>query len=344
MNYILLDFKEVKDNLLPLTYFRPVAEIRCGIMTLKEKWENVLQQPVSHLTEAYLQEKFPVRYEKDNIYINSSLLADNNLVKLITKLQPNEIIKQNGRMIAFRTGGLTWEEAQNFEGKIKEYKGDVDVLTAPYDIFQKNEAQIHLDFERLTGGKTSQKISSTNTIIGDYPVFLEEGVHMEACIINAEKGPVYFGRDAVILEGSMLRGPLAVLDKAVIKMGAKIYGGTTIGPYSKVGGEVQGSVFFGYSNKGHDGYLGNSVIAEWCNLGADTNNSNLKNNYSKVKIWNYPKQDYVDTGLQFCGLIMGDHTKAGIATMFNTGTVAGVSSNIFGGVYQPKFFPSFKWG
>jgi len=344
MNFILVDFVNIKNNLLPLTYFRPVAGIRCGIFTLQEKWEYLLQQPVSCLTENYLQEKFPVHYESVNTYINAAVFADEKLLQAIDNLKTGEVLKKDESVIAFKAEVLNWQQAQEYKAKPVEYTGQVDGIFAPYDIFQKNKEQIQKDFQWITQNRTGESISPTNTVIGDYPVFLEKGVKMEACIINAEEGPVYFGKNVVILEGAMMRAPLAILDHAVIKMGAKIYNGTTIGPHCKVGGEVQGSVFFGYSNKGHDGYLGNSVIAEWCNLGADTNNSNLKNNYSKVKIWNYPQRDFVDTGLQFCGLIMADHSKSGIATMFNTGTVVGVSSNIFGGDYQPKFFPSFKWG
>ena len=344
MNFILFDNIDVRNNLLPLTYFRPVAEIRCGILTIREKWEKALLQPVSYLTEKYLQEKFPAKYTTDNTYINASLFPDKRLIESILNLKKNDVLVQNSQIIAFRTSEIDFESAQNFKGNTIEFSPEVDGINHTYDIFNKNHQQIHIDFVNITKNKKTEILSKTNTIIGKFPVFIEKGAKIEACIINAEEGPVYFGENSVILEGSMIRGPFAALEHSVVKMGAKIYGGTTIGPHSKVGGEIQGSVFFGYSNKGHDGYLGNSVIAEWCNLGADTNNSNLKNNYSKVKMWNYPQQNFVDTGLQFCGLIMGDHSKCGIATMFNTGTVVGVNSNIFGGDFQPKFFPSFKWG
>jgi len=344
MNYILTDISHIKTSLLPLTYFRPVGEIRCGILTIKEKWEKHLKTSISHLTEEYLQEKFPVRYQKDNIYINSALFPDQQLIASIEQLQPGEVLVSNHLTLAFRTGKADWKTTQQFKGKIIEYPYKIDGVLNIYEIFLKNGEQILLDFSLITKERKSFPVSTTNTVIGDFPIFIEEGVKMEACIINTESGPVYLGKNSVILEGSLIRGPFASLEHSVVKMGAKIYGGTTIGPYTKVGGEIKDTVFFGYANKAHDGYLGDSVISEWCNLGAGTNNSNLKNNYSTVKLWNYLSRDFEDTGLQFCGLIMGDHSKCGIATMFNTGTVVGVSSNIFGGNYQPKFFPSFKWG
>ena len=344
MNFILFDKKITKRALLPLTYFRPVSDIRCGILTLKEKWEYYLDRQVSVLSEAYLSKKFPVHFEEDNIYINSALLPDIALVDAVLNLQTNEKLLYGDKVLAFRTGKLSWEACGNFEGKAKSYQKAVEFIERPYDIFSKNASQIKADFEFLTRNRRSKELSETNIKIGKNPVFIEEGAVVEAVIFNTDDGPVYIGKNVKILEGSMVRGPFASLDNSVVKMGAKIYGGTTLGPNSKVGGEVKDVVFFGNSNKGHDGYLGDSVVAEWCNFGADTNNSNLKNNYSKVKLWDYTQKAFTDTGLQFCGLIMGDHSKCGIATMFNTGTVVGVCSNIFGGDYQPKFFPSFKWG
>ncbi len=347
MNYILFDTNYIRTFLLPLTYFRPISKIRCGILTLKEKWEYVLQSSVSVLTEEYLLQKFPVKYQQDNIYINSAVFPDERLVAAINKLQRREVLVKNDLVLAIRQERLTFDAVQtiriNDDNKVL-YQGEVEFINRPYDIFTKNAKQIKSDFSLITSGRTGQKLSSTNTKIGKHPVFLEEGAVVEAVIFNTDDGPVYIGKNVKILEGSMIRGPFAALENSVVKMGAKIYGGTTLGPNTKAGGEIKDTVFFGNANKGHDGYLGDSVIAEWCNLGADTNNSNLKNNYSNVKLWDYNQRNFVDTGLQFCGLIMGDHSKCGIATMFNTGTVVGVCSNIFGGNYQPKFFPSFKWG
>ena len=344
MNYILFDDKQIKKSLLPLTYFRPVSDIRCGIFTIKEKWTYLLNGPVSVLSADYLSNKFPVHFKNDNIYINSALLPDKNLLSVIKQLQTNEQLVYKNKTLAFRAGKLSWETCQDFKGKTIVYQKPVNTIEKLYDIFQKNGEQIKTDYDFITRSRSSKELSPTNNKIGKYPVFIEEGAVVEAVIFNTEHGPVYIGKNVKVLEGSMIRGPFAALDNSVVKMGAKIYSGTTLGPNTKAGGEIKETVFFGNSNKGHDGYLGDSVIAEWCNLGANTNNSNLKNNYSNVKLWDYTQMDFVDTGLQFCGLIMGDHSKCGIATMFNTGTVVGVSSNIFGGDYQPKFFPSFKWG
>jgi len=344
MNYLLFDSPSIRESLLPLTYFRPVSEIRCGILTLREKWSKYLKTPLTTLSDDYLHDKFPPTFSHDNIYINSAIFPTNNLAHAINQLNPGEMLIKDNEMIALRTGKLTWKEVYRFKGIRKSYGHSIEKLKRPYDIFSYNAQQIKLDFELIVQGKTSQALSTTNVHIGQYPVFLEEGAVVEAVIFNTDDGPVYIGKNVKILEGSMIRGPFAALDNSVVKMGAKIYGGTTLGPNTKAGGEIKDTVFLGNANKGHDGYLGDSVIGEWCNLGAGTNNSNLKNNYSKVKVWDYVKKDFADSGLQFCGLIMGDHSKSGIDTMFNTGTVVGVSSNIFGGGYQPKFFPSFKWG
>ncbi len=344
MNYLLFDPIDIRENLLPLTYFRPVSEIRSGILTLKEKWEHFLQTGVSVITESYLQEKFPAIYTDDNIYINASLFPDNELVNEISKLKSGEKLYKQNILLAFRSDKIYRKNLFDAEGIRKNYGKQIDGIFNVYDVFLKNAGQIIKDFNIVTNGKKSLPLPASNTVIGKHPVFIEPGAKVEAVIFNTEQAPVYVGKNVVILEGSMIRGPFAALEGSVVKMGAKIYGGTTLGPASKVGGEIKNVVFFGNANKGHDGYLGDSVISEWCNLGAGTNNSNLKNNYSNVKLWNYREKKFIDTGLQFCGMIMGDHSKCGIDTMFNTGTVVGVSSNIFGGGYQPKFFPSFKWG
>ena len=345
MNYILFDTNSIKKHLLPLTYFRPIAEIRCGILTMKEKWEHHVNAQVSYLTDDYLQEKFPVHFEEENIYIDASVFPETEMVQMIKSLQKGDaLLDSNGRVIAYNANPKKYNEEVNLSKKNIRYNKPLDSITYPYHIFQKNAQQIQADFEIVTQKKSSCKLSETNTIIGSGKVFVAEGASVEAAIFNTQDGNIYIGKNATILEGSLIRAPFAMLENSLVKMGAKIYGGTTLGPNTKAGGEIKEVVFFGNANKGHDGYLGDSVIAEWCNLGADTNNSNLKNNYSNVKLYDYSTNDFVNTGLQFCGLIMGDHSKSGIATMFNTGTVLGVSSNIFGSGYQPKFFPSFKWG
>ena len=347
-NVILFD-NEVWDNLLPLTYTRPVGELRVGILTIREKWEKWADTKASFITQEHLSQKFPMTIESDNIVINGSLLPLPGICKLIEQMEPNEALLQNDELIAARLNKSQFnsliedkeiEELQGFD------IGDTPLLKINnlWDIFGKNDEALKLDFELLTKNRTSEPLSDTNQVTAPEQIFLEPGATVEHCILNASKGPIYIGKDALVMEGCIIRGPLAMNENSVLKMGAKIYGATTLGPFCKVGGEVNNVVFTGYSNKGHDGFLGNSVIGEWCNLGADTNSSNMKNNYSEVKLWSYATQSFIKTGLQFCGLIMGDHSKCGINTMFNTGTVIGVSANVYGSGYPRNFIPSFSWG
>ncbi|MBC8172753.1 MAG: GlmU family protein, partial [Chitinophagales bacterium] len=335
------------EQLLPLTFTRPVAGLRIGIDTIAEKWNYALQSTVSYLCESYLSEKFPPHFSEDNFYINGGLIPDEKLCNTIDQLKPHEILIQNGEIIAFRSSDNYFsrnsmlEHAKTFSPI--EYTGQIVSVSRPWHIFQLNDSILRNDFKRITQNKTAQKISASNTLIGEN-IFIEEGAIMEAATVNSKSGPVYIGKYAEVMEGSMLRGPVAVGAHSTIKMGAKIYGATTIGPHSKVGGELNNVVIQAFSNKAHDGFLGNAVLGEWCNLGADTNNSNLKNNYTEVKLWDYATQKFISTGLQFCGLIMADHSKCGINTMFNTGTVIGVSSNIFGDGFPRNFIPSFSWG
>ncbi|MFT4523997.1 MAG: UDP-N-acetylglucosamine diphosphorylase/glucosamine-1-phosphate N-acetyltransferase [Bacteroidia bacterium] len=343
MNIILFD-DNGWDNLLPLTYTRPASELRIGIMTIKEKWEKWLDGSASHITQEHLSEKFKLKKAKDNILINGRVCPSADLVEKVKALGQGEAICSKGALIALRThsGGVANFDISIISGK--ETKIDATVIRYPWDIFSNNGVELESDFTLLTEGRKSQKISSTNTIVGDGKIFIEKGAKAEASILSTVNGSIYIGKDSEVMEGAVIRGPFALCEHGGVKMGAKIYGPTTVGPHSKVGGEVNNSVIIGYSNKGHDGFLGNSVIGEWCNLGADTNNSNLKNNYGLVDCWNYPAKAYIDTGLQFCGLIMGDHSKTGINTMLNTGTVVGVSCNIYGSDFPRKFVPSFSWG
>lgn len=336
MNYILFD--DNRKHLLPLTFTRPVSEIRLGILTISEKWQKVLSSSISYSTEEYLSAKFPLTISDDNIWINGSVCPDQSLVHAIHSLEINQTLKKGDSLLAYRSNDSTIPE------NTIDYSKDIVQLSRLWQIFQSNDDCIHSDFELLTRGRQSQAISSTNKLTHPENIFIEQGAKVEHAVLNASTGPIYIGKEAEIMEGSLIRGPLAMCDHSVLKMGAKIYGATTLGPYCKVGGEVNNSVFLGYSNKGHDGFLGNSVIGEWCNLGADTNNSNLKNNYADVKLWNYSLERFENSGLQFCGLIMGDHSKCGINTMFNTGTVIGVSANIFGAGFPRNFVPSFSWG
>lgn len=342
MNYILFD-GPFRHNLLPFTYTRPVADIRVGILTIREKWETYLDSTTTTVTEDYLSEKYPMVEMEENIMINASYLPNFELVEMIKNLEKNQAIFKDEDIIAFYT-----KEAQEdidfstFEAL--EFNDDILRIVNTWDIFSKNGEAIQEDFNLITQNRKSKRIPPSNNVIAPENIFIEEGATLEFTTLNASNGPIYIGKNAEIMEGSLVRGPLALCEGAAIKLGAKIYGPTTIGPYSKVGGEVNNSVLFAFSNKGHDGFLGNSVIGEWCNLGADTNNSNLKNNYAEVRLWDYQTESFARTGLQFCGLMMGDHSKCGINTMFNTGTVVGVSSNIFGSGFPRNFVPSFSWG
>ena len=342
MNYILFD-GPVRNALLPLTFTRPVADIRVGILTIREKWEKYLGYTTTTITEEYLTDKYPMVEMEQNVLINSAYLPNEVLAEMIMALEENQAIFSDDEVIAFYTKD-TQEEVDFDTYDIIEYEEEVIKIEYVWDIFQKNDAAIREDFELLTEGRTSQPIPASVNTIAPHNIFIEEGAKLEYVTLNAATGPIYIGKNAEIMEASVIRGPFALCEGAVVKMAAKVYGATTVGPECRIGGEVSNSVLFGYSNKGHDGFLGNSVLGEWCNLGADTNNSNLKNNYEEVKLWNYDKRSFVKTGLQFCGLIMGDHSKSGINTMFNTGTVVGVCANIFGSGFPRNFVPSFSWG
>ena len=342
MNYILFDGPS-RNNLLPLTYTRPVAEIRVGILTIREKWEAFLESTITFVTEDYLSDKYPMVEFDKNIFINSSFLPNNKLVNLIINLKPNELINSGDDLIAFYSKE-NQDEVDLESFKKIPYNDKVLQLNSLTDIFKINSSAIIEDFTLLTKNKNSSKISKTNNLINPENIFIDEGVKMEYSILNASNGPIYISKNCEIMEGTLIRGPFALCEYSTLKLGSKIYGGTTIGPHCKIGGEVSNSIVQGYSNKGHEGFLGNSLIGEWCNLGADTNTSNLKNNYADVKIWNFDKNKFLSTGEQFCGLIMGDHSKSGINTMFNTGTVVGVCSNVFGSGFPRNFIPSFSWG
>lgn len=342
MNYILFE-DETRESLLPFTFTRPVADIRIGILTIREKWEKYLGTKTSTLTEDYLSKKFPLHLDALNIFINASLLPDPALVEVLEQLQLNTAIYRGEVLLAYMAENPANEEQLNGFKKI-EYTKEIFQLINTWDIFSKNGIALQDDFDLLTEGRESAPISTTNQLINPENIFLEEGAKVEYSLLNATHGPIYLGKNSEVLEGNLIRGGFALCEKAVVKMGAKIYGPTTIGPYGKVCGEINNSVIFGYSSKGHDGYLGNAVLGEWCNIGADSNNSNLKNNYAQVKLWSYPKERFVPTGLQFCGLMMGDHSKTAINTMFNTGTVIGVNSNIYVPGFPRNFIPSFSWG
>ena len=342
MNYILFD-GEVRNSLLPFTYTKPVADIRIGILTIREKWEKHLGLTTTTITEEYLENKYPMVELEENIMINASFLPTKSLVEQVTSLKENEAIFKGDDVIAFFTTD-SQEEIDFDSYKQIDFSEELLQVKNTWDIFSLNDKAIQQDFDLITEDRTSQPIPDGVQTINPGNIFIEEGAKLTFAMLNATDGPIYIGENAEVMEGVVVRGALAMCENSVLKLGAKIYGATTLGPFCKVGGEVNNSVLMGYSNKGHDGFLGNSVIGEWCNLGADTNNSNLKNNYAEVKLWDYNTGRFAKTGLQFCGLMMGDHSKCGINTMFNTGTVIGVSANIFGSGFPRNFVPSFSWG
>ncbi len=341
-NTVLFDFN--RKSLLPFTFTRPVADLRIGILTLREHWELMLEGTTSFLTQDYLSKKFPEWKENENLFLNGALIPTQELLDAARRLSLGQRLVSKGVPLAAFAEG--WPDPTSPYGRFKdiEFHHKITLVKNVWDIFQLNDQVLRQQFQLLTAGRRSAPLSNSNRLIAAHNIFVEEGVVVECATINASTGPVYLAKNSEIMEGAMIRGPFALGENATVKMGAKIYGATTIGPHCKVGGEVSNSVILGYSNKAHDGFLGNSVIGEWCNLGADTNNSNLKNNYSTVHVYDIGSEKMIPTGLTFCGLFMGDHSKCGINTMFNTGTVTGVSANIFGAGFPPKFIPSFSWG
>ena len=334
MKIQLVDGKH-RSHLLPLTYTRPVAELRCGIITIAEKYTKRGHE-IGYGTEAYLNVKYPSI--EAEVLVSGSVCPTDAFLEAVAGLSSGQALIQGDELLAFK--GEKWEDEPS---EIIPFSGALNLITRPWDIWSKNASELNLDFDLLTKDRFSAPIDATNTVIGD-KVFLEEGAKATASILNATSGPIYLAKNAEIMEGCIVRGGLALGESSALKMGAKIYGATTLGPHCKMGGEVNNSVIIGYSNKGHDGFLGNSALGEWCNLGADTNNSNLKNNYDEVKAWSYVDGRFAKTGQQFCGLIMGDHSKSGINTMFNTGTVVGVSANVYGAGFPRNFIASFTWG
>lgn len=332
------------EDFLPLTFTRPVAEMRMGILTFSERWKKLLDiDEVFYITENYLQDKFKKPEPKQSLFIVPNFFPSDEVLKRIKELQPGEALVYENEVLVANINMDNF--SLNQINKMTDIHEKLFFIEKPTDIFSYNDKAIDFDFKLLTEGRTSQELSSTNGFIGEKEnLFIEEGATIEFSTLNCKTGKIYIGKNAEIMEGSNIRGSLALCEESKINLGTKLYGGTTIGPHSKVGGEVNNIVIFGYSNKGHDGFVGNSVIGEWCNLGADTNSSNLKNNYASVKLWNYRKKRFLDTGLQFCGLIMGDHSKTAINTQLNTGTVVGVAANIFKSGFPPNLVDSFSWG
>ncbi|MBT9391863.1 GlmU family protein [Hymenobacter sp. NST-14] len=349
MHVLLFDDPAIRPHLLPFTFTRPVAALRCGILTLAEKWQHRLGvEQVGYLTQDYLQAKFPAgETQGPALVINGAVCPDELLIRQVQALAPGEALFDGELLVAAHLSDATQVAELIQEGfqKTREVAEPVTAIRALWHLFLRNGAEIRQDFDLLTKGRESAPVSDAHTIVyGAENIFIEPGVKIRAAILNAENGPIYLGRNSQVHEGAIISGPLALCEGSHINPGAKMRGDNTVGPFCKVGGEVGNSILLGYSNKGHDGYLGNSVIGEWCNLGADTNTSNLKNNYAPVKIWSHSAGRFVNTGQTFCGLMMGDHSKCGINTMFNTGTVVGVGANIFGAGFPRTFIPSFSWG
>lgn len=348
---VLFDTFESFENLLPLSYTRPVADFRVGIMTIREKWEHYLPGNYSYKTTEYLGEKFPVAVSADEevVFVAGNVLPDEDLAARVLALESGGALRDRSGLVAFRGSLRQFGELDPAESSVE---GDeVSRIQYVYDVFRENGQEICRDYDLLAKRGKGQAPDASVTIIGSVEssggmprIYIEDGAVVEGAVLNVKNGPIYIGKDAVVMEGACLRGPVALCDNAVVRMGAKVYGSTTIGPYCKVGGELDNAVMFGFSNKAHDGYLGNAVIGEWCNLGAGANASNLKNDYTKIRIWNYHTQRFMRTDLQFCGLIMGDHSKAGINTMFNTATVVGVGVNLHGAGFPRTFIPSFSSG
>ena len=344
-NLILFDDPAIRGSLLPFTFTRPIGDIRVGILKISEKWEKYSGHRPGFLTQDYLSVKFPKK-EGAALMVNGAVCPDQELWTAIHQLKSTESLWSNNLLLAaFSENPAAFhpDQAKNLD-RI-QFAGSVTAIQKSWHIFQVNAAEIARDFDLITSGRKSEVLEDPHTIVyNPSQVFIEPGAKIKAAVLNAEGGPIYIGKNAEVQEGSLIRGPFVLCEGSTVNMGAKMRGDTTVGPFSKVGGEISNAVMFGYSNKGHEGFLGNAVIGEWCNLGADTNTSNLKNNYAQVKLWHYPSGRFRDTGLQFCGLMMGDHAKAGINTMFNTGTVVGVGANVFGDGFPRNFIPSFSWG
>ncbi|MBC7418123.1 MAG: glucose-1-phosphate thymidylyltransferase [Pedobacter sp.] len=330
-------------TLNPLTFTRPVADLRIGILSIAEKWAKYFNAEFGFLTKNYLSHKFSKHHRADT-FINGSICPDEALLDAVDQLLNGEVLLKGDLVIAYKATSIN-QDHFNPKTDLKQVAFDREFLKIcfPEDIFSNNASEINKDFSLLTKGKTSAKLSNTNKFLGEN-IFVEEGATAECSIFNSLQGPIYLGKDAQVWELSAIRGSFALCEHSSLKMGTKIYPGTTVGPYSRVGGELNNAVIWGYSSKGHEGYLGNAVLGQWCNLGADTNNSNLKNNYADVKLWDYTTERFRNTNLQFCGLIMADHAKCAIDTTFNTGTVVGVAANIFGAGFPRNFIPDFSWG
>jgi UDP-N-acetylglucosamine diphosphorylase/glucosamine-1-phosphate N-acetyltransferase len=327
-----------RSDLLPLVYTRPVADLLLGSMTLAKRWSYALHADVVVETEAYLQADTP----SFDLAVMAGCIPNAELTSTIKELKEGQKLMQNGKMIAFSGAGSSTDKAlANFE--VIEIETEINLIRYPWDLFSKN-AELLIEDTTFFDTTHNNKLNDTNKHHGNHPLMVGANVTSFAAVYNTQDGPIIIDDDATIMEGALLRGPIFIGKKSVIKMGAKIYGGTSLGPYCKAGGELNNVVMLGNSNKGHDGFLGNAAIGEWCNLGASTDTSNLKNNYGKTRAWNYTQQKFISTGLQFCGLVMGDHSKTAIQTSINTATTVGVGCSIFSVGFPRTFIPSFSRG
>ena len=335
-------------SLRPLTFCCPVAHLRLGIRTLAQKWEACAGREIDgYHPEPYLIEAYGLAFEEeeDTLFIAGDVIAHPALWEQLRGLRPGQRLVFDNQTIGYCAGAPLQESDWEALESVGCYT-EVQRLRYPWDFFRMNGDAIEADLAMSMLHQDGDRPQSHPNIQvrGSYPVVVHPTACIESAVLNATEGSIYIGPNAHVMEGAIVRGPFALCEHATLKMGARIYGKTTVGPHCKAGGELNNVLMNSYSNKGHDGFLGNAVIGSWCNLGADTNNSNLKNNYAPVRMWSYPEGDYVDTGMQFCGLVMGDHAKTAINTMLNTGTVVGVAANIFGSGFPPRFIPSFSWG
>jgi len=345
-NVIMFDDNDVRKQLLPFTYTRPVALLRLGITTIDEKWRAMLgsEAHYSYLTVPYLKKKFPLKARRSrNLMVAGHVVPTPALAQQVLALQPGEALMVGEELLAFN-GSAHDFDTRHFSRVVYPDVKPV-IINHLYDLFECNGEVLQQDFERLTHRRHSQPVPDNNTVIGDKKlIFIEKGAVVQGAMLNTTTGPIYIGKDVEVMEGACIRGPFAACHDAKVRIGAKVYGAVTLGPHCKIGGEVENSVFIGYSNKAHEGFLGDAVIGEWCNIGGGTTASNLKNDYSEIKLWNYATKRFERTGLQFCGLFMGDHSKIGVNCMINTATVLGVGVNIHGAGFPRNFVPSFQEG
>lgn len=345
MAIILFD-NEFRKGLFPLTYTKAVADLRFGIVSIKERWELKSKQPVFVYTEKYLQPLYQLSGDAEHLWIDAAVMPDQELLETILSLDPGYGLADEKGLIAGKTNiAFDQFDASNSLQLFENIRNHSTAkrLQHPWQLMQWNDEMIRADFTLLTEGRLSQSLSSTVNTLQPADIFIEEGAKLEFCTLNAATGPIYIGKNAEVMEGSVIRGPFVLGENSVLKLNSRIYGATTLGPNCMGGGEIKNTVMMGYSNKGHDGYLGDSVVGEWCNFGAGSTNSNIKNTASEVKVWDMDSEKYIGVG-QKIGVIMGDYSRVAINASINTGSVIGVSCNVFGAGLLPTIINNFSWG